>query len=143
MAAMADLSASLEPASPQDIAALIESLFLMYNHTGRTDADDAIRARAWLADMRDYPADVIESACVRWRRSDERFAPSPGQLIKLMDPIVSHRRALAERGRVMVAESGSVPTPRPAPQPVKHEVDPEIAKGLAELVAGCKPGGAA
>jgi len=101
-----ELRRSLEPADARTIAAHLESLAVMYPQQGRMDADDRIRARAWLADLAEYPADVIEAACVAWRRSDTPFMPSPGQLIAKIKPIVSHRKRLFKRGEDLQNDAG-------------------------------------
>lgn len=97
MAAEDELRRSLEPAEPRAIAGLIEALSIMYPQQGRTDADDKVRARAWLEDLAEYPTDAIKAACVEWRRSDTAWMPTPGQLIAKIEPIVSHRRRLLQR----------------------------------------------
>lgn len=98
MAATDELRRSLEPAEPQAIAALIEGLSILYPQQGRTDSDDRVRARAWLEDLAEYPADAIQAGCVAWRRSDTAWMPTPGQLIAKIEPIVTHRRRLYQRG---------------------------------------------
>lgn len=100
-----ELRRSLEPAEPRAIAAMIEALAIMYPQQGRTDADDKIRARAWLEDLADYPADAIKAACTEWRRSDTSWMPTPGQLIAKIEPIVSHRRRLLQRAEDLQDES--------------------------------------
>lgn len=99
-----ELSDSLHPATPEQIAAMIESLAVMYPQQARSDADNRVWVRAWLTDLADYPPDVIEAGCVGWRRSDERFMPTPGQLCKKMDSIVSLRRALLRRAERLFDE---------------------------------------
>lgn len=99
-----ELFASLTPATQKQIAGHIEALAVMYPQQARTDADHTVWVRAWYADLADYPADVIEAGCVAWRRSDERFMPTPGQLRKKMDRIVSFRRILHKRAEKLFAD---------------------------------------
>lgn len=131
-AARADICASLIPAEGREIAVLLESLSVMYPQQDRTEADDRIRARAWMTDLADYPADVIEAACVQWRRKDTPWMPTPGQLIALMDPIVKHRERLKRRADDLFAQ----PAPRTAkPEPVETAPDPRIAAEFDKLAA--------
>lgn len=115
---------------------LLESLSVMYPQQDRTEADDRIRARAWMTDLADYPADVIEAACVQWRRKDTPWMPTPGQLIALMDPIVKHRERLKRRADDLFAQSQPDPRrSRPKPEPVEQTPDPRIAAELDKLTA--------
>ncbi|MCJ8334631.1 MAG: hypothetical protein MJH10_10360 [Epibacterium sp.] len=127
-----DVCASLAPAEPYEVATLIESLSVMYPQQARTEADDRIRARTWIADLADYPADAIEAACAQWRRKDTAFMPSPGQLIALIEPIVKARQALKNRADLVI----DGPVKRTAPNPIEAvaERDPKVLEGLQELM---------
>lgn len=125
----ADLRASLRPAEAAEIATLIESLSVMYPQQSRTEADDRMRAKAWIADLAEYPADAIEAACIEWRRSDTPWMPTPGQLIAKIEPIVSHRRTLLKRAEKLFDEPApKVEGPKEAP-----EMDERVADGLSQL----------
>lgn len=139
-AARSDLRASLTPAKPAEVAQLIEELMIMHPATGKTEADNRVMARAWLTDLAEYPADAIEAACVQWRRNDNPFMPKPGQLMALIDPIVNHRKRLLRRADDVIAEHEREPRPQTRPEPVRSEPDPDIAAGLEDLIAKCKPG---
>lgn len=138
--AMEDLSASLAPTSRRDVAALIEQLSALYPQAASSESDDLIRVRAWLADLTEYPTDAIEAACIAWRRSPERWMPTPGQLIALVDPIVRHRRRLLKRARDIVAEHEADKSPQTAkPEPVKTEPDPDVVAGFEDLISKVRP----
>lgn len=96
-----ELSASLIPATAEQIAGHIEGLAVMYPQQARSDADHRVWVRAWLADLCEYPPDVIEAGCVAWRRSPERFMPTPGQLRDKMDRIMVFRRAMLRRAEAL------------------------------------------
>lgn len=137
--AMEDLRASLIPAERKSVAALIEQLSALYPQAATSESDDLIRVRAWLTDLAEYPTDAIEAACIAWRRSPERWMPTPGQLIALIKPIVSHRERLLRRADDVIAEHERAGRARPAkPEPVMTEPDPEIAQGLEDLISSLK-----
>lgn len=70
------------PAREEEIAAHVERLRLHYPATANMgETAQALAWEDWFSDLGDVPPDVIEAACVAWRRSDARFAPSPGQLM--------------------------------------------------------------
>lgn len=133
---MQDLRASLKPGQPEAVAALIEGLAAHYPQAGRTLGDDEVRTDAWLQDMAEYPTDAIESACIQWRRSPERWMPTPGQLIALIEPIVTHRRRLMERGERIIAEHERGGPQTRKPEPVRTEPDPEVVKGFDDILGG-------
>lgn len=138
--AMEDLRASLIPTNRKDVAAMIEGLSALYPQAATSETDDLIRARAWLADLADYPSDAIEAACIAWRRSPERWMPTPGQLIELIKPIVTHRERLLRRAKDVVAAHQNAYKPKPAkPEPVRSEPDPDVAAGFEDLLKNIKP----
>ena len=111
---------------------LIESLSVMYPQQSRTDADDRIRARTWISDLAEYPADLIDAACAQWRRKDTAFMPSPGQLIALIEPTLKHRQRLKRRADLVFEAKAET---RPArPHTVAHEPDPRVAAEMDSLV---------
>lgn len=60
---------------------LLEGLFLHYPARALSVAESAVIWADWVEDLGELPEDVLSSACRMWRRSSERFAPSPGQLL--------------------------------------------------------------
>jgi hypothetical protein len=139
--AMADLQASLTPTNRKDLAAMIEGLSALYPQAATSETDDLIRARAWLADLAEFPSDAIEAACIAWRRSPERWMPTPGQLIEKIRPIVTHRERLLRRAKDVMAEhqTRSRPEPPAKPEPVRAEPDPAVVAGFEDLMASIKP----
>lgn len=86
------------PASPKEIGLSLVRLFSHY--PPRNDLPAGLsdqRMGDWFNDLAEYPADVLEAACAAWRRSKERFAPSPGQLIAKANEIFASRRAYRDR----------------------------------------------
>lgn len=109
--AAAGLAASLIPASPNDIAEMIRRLAWHYPQPPRTAQAQRAIAEDWLADLAHLPADIIDAACSQWRRAPNVYAPNPGQLLALADPIWRHRRALAERAERLLELSAAPVTP--------------------------------
>jgi hypothetical protein len=62
-----------------EIATLIEGLRRHYP----AQPLDADGWGDWYDDFADVPPDIIAAACRDWRRSDNRWAPTPGQLLAL------------------------------------------------------------
>lgn len=91
----ARLAEAMRPAPPVLIAPTLERLFAHYPVTDLSEASHRTRWRDWLDDFADVPADVLEAACRDWRRSPERFAPSPGQLLALAKPYLDAQQVRA------------------------------------------------
>jgi hypothetical protein len=104
------LSASLTPAKPTEIAALIEDLAWHYPRQDRPDGARKSLARDWLRDVGHLPADIIDAACTAWRRDANSFAPTPGHILTLAAPILQSRKFWAK----LAADLSSVPEAMPA-----------------------------
>jgi len=92
------LAASLAPAKPARAAQLITRLIGHYPQQAQSDDIRAGIAEDWLEDLAHLPEDVIDAACAGWRRAANKFAPTPGQLLAIANPIVTIRRFLAQQG---------------------------------------------
>lgn len=136
--ATADLRSALRPADRRDIAGHVEALACFHPRSTRSEREAEMYVNGWLADLAHLPADIIEAACVEWRRNDCPFMPKPGELLAIAEPILRHRERLAKRGERLLAEAESAPKPR-KPEPSNTGPDPEVAAGLADLVSACKP----
>jgi len=96
-----------KPATPKEIAGRIEALTVHYWDRQRDEASSRIYVRDWVDDMGEVPADILEAACVAWRRSDARFMPTPGQLLKLAGEIQYWREFYLQRAiRLLKASEG-------------------------------------
>jgi len=60
---------------------MLEALFLHYPARALSQAEHGLIWADWIDDLADVPVDLLASACRMWRRSSERFAPTPGQLL--------------------------------------------------------------
>lgn len=58
----------------------------------------------WIDDVGTIPADILASACQQWRRGDNAFMPTPGQIIALCEPILTFRKAIIGRAKELVAQ---------------------------------------
>lgn len=70
-----------EPAKDRLVVQVLEGLFLHYPARNLSVEEAAVLWADWIRDFRDVPEDLLRAACDGWRRSAERFAPSPGQLL--------------------------------------------------------------
>lgn len=114
--AAAALSTSLSPASPSEIAEMVDRLAWHYPRTTRPAAARRSVAEDWLADLAHLPADIIDAACAAWRRAPHDYAPTPGHLLALATPILEARRFWARLAAQLVTEAGHGDAAQPAPQ---------------------------
>jgi hypothetical protein len=119
--AAAALSTSLSPATPGEIAEMIDRLAWHYPRTARPAAARRTIAEDWIADLAHLPADIIDAACAAWRRAPNDFAPTPGHLLALATPILEARRFWARLAAQLAAEPGRGETGEPAPQRYQRE----------------------
>lgn len=89
---LAELS---RPASARERLALLEALFQHYP-ARNLGAGEKQFWLDWNEDAADLPVPVLAAACAKWRRSEQRFAPSPGQLLKLVDQEWTYRVRLLQ-----------------------------------------------
>jgi hypothetical protein len=71
----------LRGSSPETITMCVGKLSLHYPQPSMDENANATRWGDWFDDFAETPPDILEAACRDWRRSDARFAPSPGQLL--------------------------------------------------------------
>ncbi|WP_299129441.1 hypothetical protein [uncultured Amaricoccus sp.] len=107
----------MTPATPQQIAGLIEELVWHYPNPDRPDAARRALAKDWLRDLGHLPEDILEAACTAWRRAPNVFAPTPGQLLALANPIFETRRFWARRA----TELAGCASPAPISTPPRKE----------------------
>lgn len=72
------------PANEGEIVGRLEALFQHYPPRTMTGGQAQVW-RDWIEDVGHLPSDVLADACRKWRRANNRFAPSPGQLLALVD----------------------------------------------------------
>ena len=80
-----------QPCTKRDIAGHIEKLANHYPNTPRDAQALKLYVADWMDDLKHIPEDVLAAACVLWRRSTERFMPTPGQLLAKCDEILRWR----------------------------------------------------
>ena len=107
------LVASLVPAKPARAAQLITRLIGHYPQQAQSDDIRAGIAEDWLEDLAHLPEDVIDAACTGWRRAENKFAPTPGQLLAIANPIVTIRKFLAQQG-ALISGLPEAKAPQPA-----------------------------
>lgn len=110
----------LIPAKRPQIAAHIARLANHYHATPRGDAAAQCYAEDWLDDLSHLPDDIIEAACVKWRRDDNKFMCSPGELLKYANEILRYRRFYADRAESVLQD-------RPEPT-VENVLDTSLCK---------------
>ena len=79
---MDQIHEELKPATRREIAAQLVQLF--YHYPAQAGADMAAVAADWQSDMADVSAKAFFAACHAWRRSTNRFRPTPGQLLAII-----------------------------------------------------------
>lgn len=78
---LSEAKALARPVGETEAIRTLEALFLHYPARALSQAEHGLIWGDWIDDLADIPADMLASACRMWRRSSERFAPSPGQLL--------------------------------------------------------------
>ena len=106
---------SLMPAKPDVIGRLIEAVMWHYPPIQRPEKAAHSVAKDWLRDLGHLPEDLLDAACCHWRRGQNSFAPSPGHLLTIANPIWQHRHHLFEMGRRLFPPAGSALDMRNAP----------------------------
>lgn len=79
------------------IMAHIGKLLSHYPPSAGSAVMDKLWWSDWIEDLEGVPADLIEAGCALWRRSAERWAPTPGQFLETIKPMMSMRQALLQR----------------------------------------------
>ena len=83
---------SLEPAGTDFIQTTLWGLMLHYPDRPLADEERASVLADWITDLGEFPEDVIFAICQQWRRGSNSFAPTPGHLLELAEPILKVRR---------------------------------------------------
>lgn len=83
---------------------MIEALALHFPVLKRTEGENRIVTRQLADDLSDYPADLLIEAARLWRIGDHDRFPTPGQFLKPIAPILAHRKALARRATITLAQ---------------------------------------
>jgi hypothetical protein len=102
----------MKPAPAEAILDRIAALALHYPARPLTDAQAERLAADWIADLGHLPADILDAACRDWRRSANGFAPTPGQLLALADPIFRGRAFYLEAAERLLDPKVAVLAPR-------------------------------
>ncbi len=84
----------------EEITLHVGKLILHYPQPSLPVESNASRWDDWFDDFADVPPDVLAAACRDWRRSDAKFAPAPGQLLKLC---IGSRAVFAKRAAEAIA----------------------------------------
>lgn len=91
----------MKGATEEQITAEVGNLSLHYPQPQLAERENESRWEDWFDDFTDVPPDILTAACREWRRSDARFAPAPGQLLKLCVGI-EYRQVLAKRAAACI-----------------------------------------
>ena len=108
MAAERLLSRSVIPAEPEEVHDTVGRLLCHYPDRGV--APDLMPAvmRDWIDDLGRFPLDIVQAACLAWRRGDHAYAPAPGQIIALAEPIARMREFYLRLAREALAAGDAV-----------------------------------
>lgn len=110
-----EITASLIPADPARIVDLVGALFLHYPPRSLSDKAAASVALDWIADLGALPDDIVEAACVAWRRGQNPYAPTPGHLLEIARPILTMRTFLLSQATRMLEDEAALPPPPSRP----------------------------
>jgi hypothetical protein len=96
--ALAAFERWLAPADPQHVAARVAALLAHYWVGAMPDGLQSVIAADWIEDLAGFPAHVVDEACRRWRRSEER-KPTPAQILDSCERLVAADRRVRDRLR--------------------------------------------
>lgn len=99
---------ALVPAKPAVISEMLRALFWHYPAVQRPPEAAESIAKDWLRDLGHLPEDIVDAACTGWRRGKNEYAPTPGHLLAIGDPIFTARQHLLQLALRLVAPVGSV-----------------------------------
>lgn len=102
------LRLAMVPAKPAVLGGMLEALMWHYPAVQRSPEAAASIASDWLRDLGHFPPDIVDAACTGWRRGQNSYAPSPGHLLAIGDPIVTARRHLLTMAERLILPAGSV-----------------------------------
>lgn len=77
-----EVEPTCRPASLLEIAAVVDRLFAHYPRQDMPAHVAANRLDDWYTDLEGLPLDVLEATARDWRRSDAKWAPTPGQFLE-------------------------------------------------------------
>jgi hypothetical protein len=101
------LRLAMVPAKPVVLGALLQALMWHYPAVQRSPEAAESIAADWLRDLGHLPADIVDAACCGWRRGQNAYAPSPGHLLAIGDPILTARRHLLAMAERLILPPGS------------------------------------
>lgn len=91
-------SHAMQRAIGKEVIAYVERL---RNHYGEfaamTEAQAEMLHKDWLEDFHRYPRELLIEACRRWRNSNAKKAPTPGQLKAMVEDEFTDRALIGQR----------------------------------------------
>lgn len=104
--AIKTMEKSLEPATSTQIVRSLAKLRLHFPTTQMSKAEEKLLMKDYLADMTQYPADIIEQACAEYRRDVESdYFPKVGKLLSRMNKHWFMRRWQLEKLKKLLSVS--------------------------------------
>lgn len=92
------LKRALKPATPKEILYALTKLRLHYATNVMSEHETAILLEDYLNDLSPYPRDILEQACIDYRKGGKHlFFPKIGQLISLMSKYWNLRQLKFQR----------------------------------------------
>lgn len=89
---------ALKPATPREILYSLARLRLHYANNTMGEDELAILLEDYMSDLSLYPLDILDQACLEYRRDgNSLFFPKVGQLILLADKYLRPRKLKLER----------------------------------------------
>ena len=112
-ALVAEVSPSCQPATLLEVAAVIDRLFSHYPRPDMPSHVAANRLDDWYTDLEGIPRDVLEATARDWRRSDARFAPTPGQFLEKSKRYNDPRMYVAKVAPMVISALEAADQPSP------------------------------
>lgn len=103
------IEAALVPARKDETIAELAKLAVVCRVEDRSEKAWAVFFDAMAEDMSEYPIDIVEESCRRWRRSS-KFFPTISDMIQIASPLLARRRTQRER-LLMLSRVAKNPAP--------------------------------
>jgi len=128
-AALPAWQAATQPARPEWIAQRIRGLLAHWKQPDLSEMEIKFVARDWVATLSEYPASVIDAACIEYARKG-KFRPTPADIVERCEDRAGElkiARRLSEFVKIPVA------LPAPAERPVTKEERARVGQMMASI----------
>lgn len=111
-AAIENFNRGMAPARPEEIITFLTRLSMNVQLPEMSPAAWEIHLDDFVSDLSEYPADIINAGCTKWRK-EKIFFPKISEFLSFVEPMLKRRQIAARRLKTLKAVSDN-----PAPNGV-------------------------